>query len=45
VDALYVDASARQTAEIGKLKAIAEGKNDRSWVLEKLKALNCKLPE
>jgi len=45
VDAVFVDASARQAAEIGKLRAIAEGKNDRSWVLEKLRALNCQLPE
>jgi RraA family protein len=45
VDAVYVDASARQTAEIDKLRAIAQGKNDRSWVLEKLRALNCQLPE
>jgi len=44
-DAVFVDASARQAAEIGKLRAIAEGKNDRSWVLEKLRALNCQLPE
>lgn len=41
---VYAEAKARNDAERHKLQAIADGRNDRSWVLEKLKALNCGFP-
>lgn len=44
-EAVYAVAAEKNAAETRKLQVIAEGQNDRRWVLEKLKALNCKLPE
>lgn len=37
-------ASERHGAELLKLQAIAEGRNSRQWVVEKLRALGCELP-
>ena len=43
VDAVYELANARHLDEQSKLHAIAEGRNDRSWVLNSLLALGCDL--
>ena len=43
VDAVYELANARHLDEQSKLQAIAEGRNDRSWVLNSLLALGCDL--
>jgi RraA family protein len=43
VDAVYEQANARHLDEQSKLQAIAEGRNDRSWVLNALLALGCDL--
>lgn len=43
VDSVYALARARHLDEQSKLHAIAEGRNDRSWVLNSLLALGCDL--
>jgi len=44
VDRVHALASERHAAEVLKLQAIAEGRNNRDWVVTKLKALGCDLP-
>ncbi|MCU5775271.1 RraA family protein [Erwiniaceae bacterium BAC15a-03b] len=45
VERIYSLASERHASEIVKLQAIADGHNNRDWVLKKLQALGCELPE
>lgn len=45
VERVHALASERNAAEVLKLQAIAEGRNNRDWVLKKLQALSCELPE
>jgi len=45
VDRILALASERHGAELLKLQAIAEGRNNRDWVVKKLQLLGCELPE
>ncbi|AUM70089.1 RraA family protein [Pseudomonas fluorescens] len=44
VDEVYERATAKYAAEHKQMEQIAQGKNDRSWVLESLKQKGCQLP-
>ena len=44
-DAIGDAAWKHNAAEVGKFEAIAQGRNDRRWVLEKLQALGCSFPD
>lgn len=45
VDAVLKKASAKHAAEAQQLRDIAEGKNDRSWVINSLVAKGCEMQE
>jgi regulator of RNase E activity RraA len=45
VDAVFKKASAKHAAETQQLLDIAEGNNDRSWVISSLMAKGCKIEE
>lgn len=45
VEDVYGKAKSKYDAEQAQLQAIAEGTNDRRWVLASLKAKNCPIPE
>ncbi|MFK7697998.1 hypothetical protein [Pseudomonas caspiana] len=44
VEEVYGKAKSKYDAEQAQLQAIAEGTNDRRWVLASLKAKNCPIP-
>ncbi|MNN90752.1 4-hydroxy-4-methyl-2-oxoglutarate aldolase [compost metagenome] len=41
---VYAGATAKHAAESAQMEKIAQGTNDRSWVLESLKKKGCLLP-
>jgi len=45
VDRIQILASERHDAERLKLRAIADGRNKRPWLVEKLRKLGCQLPQ